>query len=102
MKKFTSQEIKEFVSRPLFDEKVILNKDTSCPEISIVTLSYNQAEFRVPGKNNLKHVPYFWGAIRRHRNAKTSNPASVAIKKGYEREYNIVELELWKIWKEKI
>lgn len=45
MKKFTSQEIKEFVSRPLFDEKIILNKDPSWPKISIVTPSYNQAEF---------------------------------------------------------
>ena len=45
MRKFTSQEIKEFVSKPLFDEKVILNKDPSWPKISIVTPSYNQAEF---------------------------------------------------------
>jgi len=45
MKKFTSQEIKKFVSKPLFDEKVILNKDPSWPKISIVTPSYNQAEF---------------------------------------------------------
>lgn len=45
MKKFTSQEIKEFVSKPLFDEKVILKKDPSWPKISIVTPSYNQAEF---------------------------------------------------------
>lgn len=27
MKKFNSQDIKDFVSKPLFDEKVILNKD---------------------------------------------------------------------------
>ncbi len=45
MKKFTSQEIKEFVSKPFFDEKVILNKDPSWPKISIVTPSYNQAQF---------------------------------------------------------
>jgi len=45
MKNFTSQEIKEFVSNPLFDEKIILNKDQSRPKISIVTPSYNQAEF---------------------------------------------------------
>jgi len=45
MTKFTSQEIKEFVSKPLFDEKVILDKDPSWPKISIVTPSYNQAEF---------------------------------------------------------
>ncbi len=45
MKKFTSQEIKEFVSKPLFDEKILLNKDPSWPKISIVTPSYNQAQF---------------------------------------------------------
>ena len=45
MKKFTSQEIKEFVSKPLFDEKFILNKDPSWPKISIVTPSYNQRRF---------------------------------------------------------
>lgn len=45
MKKFASKEIKEFVSKPLFDEKIILNKDPSWPKISIVTISYNQGEF---------------------------------------------------------
>lgn len=45
MKKFTSQEIKEFVSKPLFNEKLIFNKDRSWPKISIVTPSYNQAQF---------------------------------------------------------
>ena len=45
MYRFASQEIKEFVSRPLFDEKVLLDKDTSYPKISIVTPSYNQAQF---------------------------------------------------------
>lgn len=44
MKKFTSEEIKEFVSKPLFDEKVILSKDLPYPKISFVTPSYNQAE----------------------------------------------------------
>ena len=45
MKKYTSQEIKEFVSKPLFDEKIILNKDLNYPKISIITPSYNQAQF---------------------------------------------------------
>lgn len=45
MKKFTSQEIKEFVTKPLFDENVIFKKDPSYPKISIVTPSYNQAQF---------------------------------------------------------
>jgi len=37
MTNFTPQKIKEFVSKPLFDEKVVLNKDPSWPKISIVT-----------------------------------------------------------------
>lgn len=45
MGKFTLQEIKEFVSKPIFNEKVILRKDKSWPKVSIVTPSYNQAEF---------------------------------------------------------
>ena len=45
MYRFASQEIKEFVSKPLFDEKVLLDKDTSYPKISIVTPSYNQGQF---------------------------------------------------------
>lgn len=45
MKKITSQEIKGFVSKLLFDEKIILSKDPSYPKISIVTPSYNQAQF---------------------------------------------------------
>lgn len=31
--------------KPIFDEKVVLNKDTSWPKISIVTPSYNQGKF---------------------------------------------------------
>ena len=45
MEKYSSQEIKEFISKPFFDEKVILNKDLSWPKVSIITPSYNQAEF---------------------------------------------------------
>lgn len=45
MKKNNSVEIKEFVSRPLFDEKILLNKDPAWPKISIVTPSFNQAQF---------------------------------------------------------
>jgi glycosyltransferase involved in cell wall biosynthesis len=45
MRKFTSQGIKEFVSKPFFDERILVNKDPSWPKISIVTPSYNQAEF---------------------------------------------------------
>lgn len=45
MKTFTSLQNKEFVSKPFFDEKVILSKDSSWPKISIVTPSYNQSKF---------------------------------------------------------
>ena len=45
MRKFSSQVIKEFVCKPLFDEHIILGQDTSWPKITIVTPSYNQAAF---------------------------------------------------------
>jgi len=45
MRKYSSQGIKEFVSRSLFDKNIILKKDQSYPKISIVTPSYNQAQF---------------------------------------------------------
>jgi len=45
LKNYTSKEIKEFVSKPLFDEKIILNKDPNYPKISIITPSYNQESF---------------------------------------------------------
>lgn len=34
-----------FIKEPLFDPKVIVNKDNSWPKISIVTASYNQGKF---------------------------------------------------------
>jgi len=45
MKKFTSEEIKEFVSKPLFKEGNALDKDLTWLKISIVTPSLNQAQF---------------------------------------------------------
>ncbi len=45
MKKFTSDQIKDFVSRPSFDAQTILKKDPSWPKISVVTPSYNQGQF---------------------------------------------------------
>ena len=45
MKKYNSKEIKEFISKPFFDEKIILDKNSKYPKISIVTPSYNQAQF---------------------------------------------------------
>ena len=39
------KKLKEFISKPLFDEKVILSKDRNYPKISIITPSYNQAQF---------------------------------------------------------
>ncbi|HQG82468.1 MAG TPA: glycosyltransferase family 2 protein [Caldisericia bacterium] len=43
--RFEKMSIKEFVSKPLFDEIIVLKKDPSVPKISIVTTSYNQGEF---------------------------------------------------------
>ncbi len=40
-----TEELRNFISRPLFDEKVILKKNPAYPKISIVTPSYNQGEF---------------------------------------------------------
>lgn len=45
MKRITSVAIREFVTQPLFDERIILGKDSSWPRISIVTPSFNQAQF---------------------------------------------------------
>ena len=45
MKRYESGEIKEFVSKSLFDKKIILDKDQTYPKISIVTPSFNQAQF---------------------------------------------------------
>ena len=42
---FVSTEIRQFVSRPLFDPRVLLSRDSSYPRISVVMPSYNQAEF---------------------------------------------------------
>jgi len=40
-----SKEVKEFTSKPLFEENVILAENEYLPKISIVTPSYNQAKF---------------------------------------------------------
>lgn len=45
MYKYNKQQIKEFVSKPLFDEKALLNKELSWPRISVITPSYNQGRF---------------------------------------------------------
>jgi glycosyltransferase involved in cell wall biosynthesis len=45
LKKHNSKEIKEFISKPFFDEKIILDKNSEYPKISIITPSYNQAQF---------------------------------------------------------
>lgn len=45
MRKFTSLEIRDFVSKASFNERSILRKDASWPKISIVTPSYNQGRF---------------------------------------------------------
>ena len=45
MKKYTFKGGKEFVSKPVFNKTILLNKDLSWPKISVITPSYNQAEF---------------------------------------------------------
>jgi hypothetical protein len=47
LKKFKSAEIKQFVSIPLFEENIILIKNSSYPKISIVTPSYKNKGVRL-------------------------------------------------------
>ena len=43
--KLSSDVVKRFVAYPLFDRETLLGKDSAWPKISIVTPSFNQAEF---------------------------------------------------------
>jgi len=45
MRKFTNDEIREFVSKSSFDQETLSRNDPSWPRISIVTPSYNQGQF---------------------------------------------------------
>ena len=45
MKKDETLKIKTFVSRPLFDNKIVLNEDLSYPRITVITPSYNQSKY---------------------------------------------------------
>lgn len=44
-KKCRIREFKELVSKPFFDEELLLNRDLSYPRVSVVTPSYNQGQF---------------------------------------------------------
>lgn len=44
-KSMSNCRIKEFVSKPLFNETILLKRDPSFPKISVVTPSYNQGRF---------------------------------------------------------
>lgn len=44
-KKYNQEQIKEFISRSLFDEKILLNKNQSWPKISTVTPCFNTGRF---------------------------------------------------------
>lgn len=44
-KKYTSDEVKSFIGKPLFEEKSVYSEDPSYPKISIIIPSFNQAQF---------------------------------------------------------
>jgi len=41
----TSRELKQFVAEPFFDRKLLLEKNSNFPKISIIVPSYNQGEY---------------------------------------------------------
>lgn len=45
MRRYTSENIREFVTAPRFDERALLDRDPSRPSISIVVPSFNQGDF---------------------------------------------------------
>jgi glycosyltransferase involved in cell wall biosynthesis len=45
MKRYVSEEIRNFVSRPLFDKGSQLNKNPDYPRISVIIPSFNQAQY---------------------------------------------------------
>lgn len=45
MRRYTDKEIRNFVSKPLFDPDILLKKDPAYPKISVITPNYNKAEF---------------------------------------------------------
>jgi glycosyltransferase involved in cell wall biosynthesis len=45
VKRYDSEQIKEFISKPLFCESTLLNRDSQYPKISVVTPSFNQGHF---------------------------------------------------------
>ena len=45
MNKTIPENIKDFICKPTFDQKVLLNRDPQFPRISIVTPSFNQGQF---------------------------------------------------------
>ncbi|MFC1704689.1 glycosyltransferase family 2 protein, partial [Candidatus Omnitrophota bacterium] len=45
MKSYSSKNIKDFLTKPHFDENIIFSKDNAWPKISVVTPSLNQAPY---------------------------------------------------------
>lgn len=45
MKRKKSPEIMSFISRPLFDDNILLTRDSSYPKLTVITPSYNQSKY---------------------------------------------------------
>lgn len=58
MKKYTSQKNKEFVSKPSFDEKVILSKDANYPKVSAVIPIHNRIRYTLRFLESFEKVDY--------------------------------------------
>jgi len=63
MKKFTSQKIKEFVSKPLFDEKIVLRKDPILPLLCIILMAISSKIGKILFTKIIGLPSLIWGTV---------------------------------------